>query len=132
LQRNTQTSLEINLRKIIIPILKSKYGFKIKEHLLSIKKEESKQQLMHYDVNTLVKDHFFFQELAILVNKNWDLFQNVFNDKVKFENFTEHINKYRTDAHAKEISDEDYALITFAFKWFDNSIEEMEGILDSS
>ncbi len=128
LRRN---KIEINLRKIIISILKSKYGSKIKDQILLIKNEDDRKKLSTYDINTIFKDHLFFQDLQKIILKEWTLFQNFFNDKTKFETFSEWINKFRVDAHAKEISDDDYGIVIIAANWFDNILDEMERTLEA-
>lgn len=49
----------------------------------------------------------------------------MFDDKSKFETFVTLINKYRIDAHAKKITDEDYAILMIAFKWFNEAFEDI-------
>lgn len=134
--RRTEISLrrnkiEINLRKIIISIYKSKYGSKIKDQVLLIKNEDTRNKLQTYDINTIFKDHLFFQDLKKLILKDWPSFQNLFNDKTKFETFSDWINKFRVDAHGKEISDEDYAIVIIAANWFENIFDEMEKTLEA-
>ena len=53
------------------------------------------------------------------------MFDVTFIDKVKFENFLDVINKYRIDAQAKTIEESDLLMITLAFNWFDERIEDL-------
>lgn len=61
----------------------------------------------------------------LLVEKDWSAYQALFNDKVKFQQFFELINKYRTDAHAKDIDEEDEALLNIAFKFFEKALQDL-------
>lgn len=60
-----------------------------------------------------------------VILKNWSLFEVTFTDKVKFDNFIDVINKYRIDAHAKTIDESDMLMLTWAFDWFDERINDL-------
>ena len=40
-----------------------------------------------------------------------------------FDFYMTHINKYRVDAHAKEIKDDEYDVLVNAFNWFEKNLE---------
>ena len=50
--------------------------------------------------------------------------KRLFNDRVKFEQFFDIVNSFRADAHAKELSEEDEAILNIAFKYFENALKD--------
>lgn len=73
----------------------------------------------------MIENHFYLLDVKQVILKNWSLFDVTFIDKVKFENFLDVINKYRIDAHAKTIEESDLLMLTLAFNWFDERIEDL-------
>jgi hypothetical protein len=65
------------------------------------------------------------QGRQIVITKYWDYHQHFFGrDRETFDFYMNHINKYRIDSHAKDISDDDFQVIVSAFNWFDKKLEE--------
>lgn len=50
-----------------------------------------------------MEEVYYFPELKVLIDKNWDDFSRVFEDKAKFNLNMDIINAYRVDAHAKKL-----------------------------
>lgn len=66
----------------------------------------------------------YFNQLKFIMGKDWKMYQNIFPDKVKFEQFFDVINNNRIDAHAKDIDEEDYAVLQIAFKYFEKALSD--------
>lgn len=123
-----RNSLESRLRKIMILQMTMQYGSKkVKGKLLEVIESgrKEREKLQDLDINDLVENHFFLLDVKQVILKNWSLFDKVFIDKVKFENFIDVINKYRIDAHAKTINEDDMLMLTVAFNWFDEKIANL-------
>ena len=45
-------------------------------------------------------------------------------NQVKSEQFFDIVNSFRADAHAKELSEEDEAILNIAFKYFENALKD--------
>lgn len=56
--------------------------------------------------------------------KDWNSYQPIFNDRVKFEQFFDIINSCRIDAHAKSLDEEDDVILNIAFKFFENCLSD--------
>lgn len=122
-------SVERKLREIIFYNLKAKYGNKAKDKLLESisgtttdKTQEAKMR------NVSFKDameELYFSQLKYLMLKDWKAYQVIFNDKVKFEQFFELINKSRgAGDHGKTLNEEDEALYNIAFRFFEKCLED--------
>lgn len=121
--------LEKTLRTIIRTQISLKFGKKAKEKMVAMlnntttdKSQESK--LLNLDLKSAM-DELYFSQLKILVLKDWNSYQETFHDKVKFEQFFDIVNKYRIDAHAKEIDPEEEALLTVAFRFFETALTDL-------
>jgi hypothetical protein len=121
-----RNSIESRLRSLIITTLVMNFGKKnLKEKITAYVDSSKKSVLMGKEVRDIVDNNLYLLDLKVLILKNWNLFERVFLDKVKFEMFLDLINRYRIDAHAKTIADEDYALLTIAFKWLNEILEDI-------
>lgn len=83
------------------------------------------EQLSGYSYDD-VWDHLYFGELASILSDHWSAFQNYFSvDKSDVEQWLDHVNRCRVDAHAKSISDEDFMYLRVCFE----RLEEKLGIV---
>jgi AAA-like domain len=115
--------LETSLREITKTILMANYGkIEARNKILAVKKTEDRAKLEGTETNYLMKEHFFFPELKILISKNWDIFKNIFMDKGYFESYMEIINSQRIDAHAKDITEDEYVIFDLAMKWMEKKL----------
>ncbi|MEH7131429.1 AAA-like domain-containing protein, partial [Neobacillus drentensis] len=115
--------LEIKLRELIYTVLLAKFGkVKAREKILKAKKTEDRLKFEGIEVPKLMQSQYYFPELKIIISKNWDDFQNIFSDKGKFEMNMEIINTHRVDAHAKEITGDDYLMLDLAMKWMEATL----------
>jgi hypothetical protein len=104
-----RNALEPKLRHIIRTQLMAQYGsIKAKEMVLNLmggKRKETYSVSSYNDIFNPNKSIIFFDDLRKIVNRYWDDFKNIFNiDKPEFDSMMVAINKYRIDAHAKEIT----------------------------
>lgn len=93
---------------------------KVKGKLLEVvdSGRKEREKLQDLEINDLIENHFYFLDVKQVILKNWSLFEVTFIDKVKFENFIDVINKYRID-------ESDMLMLTLAFNWFDERIEDL-------
>jgi hypothetical protein len=124
-----RNAIEVKLRDIIAHQISMKYGKKAKEKLIdllrgSTKDESQTAKLQALDFRKAMQEVYFMQ-LKHLIEKDWAAYQALFADKVKFQQFFELINRYRTDAHAKDIDEDDEALLNIAFKYFEKALQDL-------
>ncbi|RXI36271.1 hypothetical protein CRU99_13545 [Malaciobacter mytili] len=82
------------------------------------------QQLLHKNESPL-----FLLELKNIINRNWDLFENIFEgiDKNRILFLLDDINKYgRPDAHAKKISNDDFMQLRIHFNTLEKVLKNWE------
>ena len=120
--------IEKQLRRIIQTQLLLKYGKKAKDQMIKVasgatKDKSQETKLRSADFKAAMQELYFWQ-LKTLILDDWKSYQMLFPDKKKFETFFDIINSYRADAHAKEIDEEDEALLNYAFKYFEKVLEE--------
>ena len=125
--RSRRERIELILRDIVFHNMQSQYGKKAKERLTTyISGTNDQTQLKRMrDVpfNQALKE-LYFNQLKFIMGKDWKMYQNIFPDKVKFEQFFDVINNNRIDAHAKDIDEEDYAVLQIAFKYFEKALSD--------
>lgn len=123
IRRNT---LEEKLRNLMLMQMTSQYGKKnVKSKLLEVIDTGRRTSLQDKEISDLIENAFFLLDVKKVIMKNWKLFENVFIDKGKFDNFLDVINKYRVDAHAKNITEPEMLMLTIAFNWFDECMEDL-------
>ena len=124
-RRNT---IEEKLRNLIQVQLRSGYGKKAKEHLIELASKSSKDENQIRRMNSkatlaeAIKELFLIQ-LGIIISKDWEKYEKIFNDKKKFNMYLEIINDFRIDAHAKDLNEENQVLLNYAFKFFEEALE---------
>ena len=126
LRRN---DIEQKLRKLISANLQMKYGRKAKEQLVSQVRKTTKDtsqidRMSPKDFKGAMNE-LYFSQLKLLIKDSWPDYQNLFNDRVKFEHFFDTINSYRADAHSKELSEEDEAILNISFKFFEACLADI-------
>lgn len=119
--------LEKKLRELILNGLKFAYGKKAQEELLKAIPEDRREKLKSSSINNLLSNNtpLFFIDLRNIFNKNWEKFSNLLNDfeKSKFLMILDEINKYRVDAHAKDIDETDFKQIRIYFDKLESLLE---------
>lgn len=120
--------LESKLRKIIFYNLNSKFGSKAKERLIQYitgtttdKTQSKKIQDARFKDSM---EELYFSQLKVIMLKDWKDYQNIFNDRIKFEQFFDLINSSRgAGDHNKAIDEEDEVIYSVAFKYFEKALQ---------
>ena len=123
-----RNNIEKKLREIVSTQFQLKFGKRSKEHLINQLKNTTKDtsqesKLLSKDFKSAVQE-IYFSQLKFIIVKNWPDYEKLFNDRVKFEQFFDIINSFRADAHAKELAEEDEAILNIAFKYFENALND--------
>lgn len=119
--------IEEKLRGLIQTNLTLKFGKKAKERMIDIVKNATtdktqEAKLQSKDFKDAMQE-LYFSQLKVLMIKDWNTYQVLFSDRVKFEQFFDIINTHRADAHAKALDEEDEALLNYAFKYFEKALD---------
>jgi len=118
-----RNKLEVKIREMIYTLFIAKYGkVEAREKILKVKKTEDRIKFEGIPLNRLMEEEYYFPELKVIVDKNWDDFSNIFLDKSKMKLNMDIINTYRIDAHAKSITDEDFVMLNIALQWIEESV----------
>ncbi len=125
-----RNSAEIKLRKLVKFLLKANMGSgEAKQTILNIfggQRKNTLSALSYDDLFNANKSEIYFLDLGKIISKKWDIFKNSF-DKTKQETFKqiEFINASRADAHAKEISEEQFTYFRVCMSNLENDLEDM-------
>lgn len=113
--------LETKLRKIIkFSLLFKTTKAKGLEKFLQIIPSERRVKVQAYNFEEILSGvaEIYFLDLKTYMVSNWADFQQIFEDKVKFESNCEIVNQYRVDAHAKlALSDEEFERVKNSLNW---------------
>lgn len=104
--------IEPQLRLVVRTILQAQLGpQEAKKSVLSIMGSPREQKYYTFSLKDFFdpnKSEIYWEDLRKVISKHWNLFQNIFEkDQQRFNTYMNNINKYRADAHAKSISDEE-------------------------
>jgi hypothetical protein len=110
---NRRNTLERKIRKIVKQQIQSSFGKKEgREKIIALIDTKRKDKFSTLNFNELFdpnKSSLFLLDFIKIMVKYWQLFENVFSrDKNKFERNMETINEYRVDAHAKNITEDEF------------------------
>jgi hypothetical protein len=124
-----RNKLEPQLRSLCRSMLQAFYGVaNAKQKTLEIFGQSRTASLGHLDyadLFTAERGQIYFEDLRKIISKNWDCFKNVIGpDQEKVVNFLKHINEFRSDAHANNISDDDFQMLRLAFNYFDAKLKQ--------
>lgn len=121
-----RNDIEQKLRKLINVNMQRKFGRKSKEQLiLKIQKTTKDTSQIEKIRSKEFKDamnELYFSQLKFIIKNDWNDYQSLFFDRAKFDSFFDTINNCRVDAHSKELTDEDEAILNIAFKYFENCL----------
>ncbi len=122
--------LETNLRKIILAVLIPRYGNDdAKKRILNKlgkRRQEKNSNLSISEILESEKSEIYLDDLRKIILEYWDYFERLFGrDRESVDFYLNRINKFRIDAHAKEISDEDYSVVLSGFSWLEDHIKEL-------
>ncbi|MBN1968093.1 MAG: hypothetical protein JW870_01880 [Candidatus Delongbacteria bacterium] len=125
-----RNKLEPKLRKLIKNLFKASLGkTKSQELVLSIFEKNRREKFSGYSIDELFDANLcqiFYDDLRKLILKRWDdIFKNIFNNnRDDFDLDMKIINRYRFDAHAKEISVEELNQFRFSMDRLEKQIGE--------
>lgn len=123
-----RNKLEPKLRTVVRTILQSHYGEnEAKKIVLSImgdKKETKYYNTTYKDLFDSNKCEIYFEDLRKIIQKEWSIFTKIFvMDKNDVDISLSAINKYRSDAHAKEITEEEMTYFRICIKKIEEVVE---------
>ena len=123
-----RNQLEPKLRIVVKNILFSKYGENdAKAKVLDIFGNPRKAKYYSYtlkDIFNSNKSEIYFEDLKKIIEKEWGCFEFVFGrDRESFSAHMTCVNKYRIDAHAKDITDDEMQYFRVCMKKLEDYIE---------
>lgn len=97
-----------------------------KQEVISAMRKPQQVQTAHgLEYDQIFSKEFYFLNLKDIVLKHWDRFKYLFNeDKGRFEHAMNMGNRYRADAHAKSVTDEQFRAAMPELVWLTTSFEE--------
>jgi hypothetical protein len=121
-----RNELERSIRSHIMNVSKVSYPSKNrKNEILSKLKSERRDALMSHELEFILspgESPLFFDELKSIIMGKWEDFANSIEiQKSEFELYMNTVNRYRSDAHSKDISDNDFDKIRVAL----NELEQV-------
>jgi len=124
-----RNQIEPRLRQIIRNQLLVQYGkTEAKEIVLNIIGGFKKVKYSGYSYDELfdpIKTQIYFDHLRKIMVKKWDVFKNIFeSDKHDFNSNMIAINKYRSDAHAKEITKQEMEYFRVCISNIEHKLDE--------
>jgi hypothetical protein len=126
-----RNNIEPKLRDFIRKGLRQQHGEnEAKKKVLDIFGDPRKSKYSAYsykDIFNPRKVDIYFEDLRKIIEKEWDVFQNVFGrDKEAFSVAMKAINKYRADAHAKAVTKEEMEYFRVCATRLENYISDQE------
>jgi hypothetical protein len=122
-----RNAFELRLRELTRMLLKTTFGSpdaktKIISAMVKPSQRSTSEGIAYDDI---FKGELYFLDLKRAVENEWQVFQRVFKgDRARFSLFMDTVNKFRIDAHAKSISEEDCALVLAHLRWLEVCTEE--------
>ena len=127
-----RNKLEPKLRSIVKTQLQAAYGLpEAKQEFLDIFDKRRQQLYTHLSYADLFNPNacpIYFEDLRKIIVKRWELFKNVFTgDKNGFDQRMQVINKYRVDAHAKDLDMEQMQFFRISISHLEDRVQEFAG-----
>jgi hypothetical protein len=88
-----------------------------KDRIVACLAEKRRKEFTNFSVDE-ISEKIYWLELKIIIVKEWPVFEKIFGDRRKFEEYFDIIND-RPDAHAKSIDGADVALQRKALGWIE-------------
>ena len=127
-RRNT---LEPQIRQIVRLQLLATYGKSQAQEKITDIMGKRKTQCLHFSYDDLFdpkKCKLLFDDLRKIIIKNWSCFQNIFGPDIKdFEAKMKAINKYRIDAHAKQLNADEMTYFRVCITAIENQVKDFLG-----
>lgn len=118
--------LEENLRRIVRQTLLTSCGKEKARELVikKLKKPDRFATLSYSDLFDPNKSEIYFKTLRDIVISSWEFFKNIFGENQEnFDQAMHFLNKFRPDAHAKDIDDNDFQLFRHHCKWLEGQCD---------
>lgn len=127
-----RNKIEKKLRKLCRMQLKAFKGEKeAYQSVMKIIGEKKKRKMRILSYKEIFDDkhtQLYFIELGKIIIKNWECFKNILGPgESEIKSDIEIINKYRSDAHAKEITKNEFKKFRIAIEELEKKIEEYLG-----
>lgn len=122
-----RNALEQTLKSLIRSQLKLTYGAEEAKNIIisCMTKQSQKEKAITLNYNAIFLGEIYFLNYRDVITKNWNLFKLVFNDaKGTFSQSMEMVNKYRADAHANEISKDQFREAMPKLIWLSRCLED--------
>lgn len=120
-----RNSLEQDLRELVRSHLKIILGASIakNEVIKSFLKASQKKSAETMKYDEIFKAEFYFSDLRRIIESNWDMFKNIFhNDLERFSAAMKETNKYRADAHAGDITIQQFSSVMTSLGWIRDAL----------
>lgn len=122
-----RNQFEFKFRELVRGAVKMAFGAKGgKDFMLDCMNKQSqidKAKVLDYD--DIFRGEMYFLDLKRAVLRDWDRFKFVFNDeKSKFSEYVDAANKFRSDAHAKTITKEQFRSVMPKLVWLTKSLQD--------
>lgn len=116
--------IEAELRTLVRNVITAQYGKANKrlEKFVEILDASKKSRALGKDLTYVLENVYMFDDYRLLILNNWSLFDKYFDDKSMYAIYFSFINKYRIDAHAKTIADDNMATLRIALQWFEDKL----------
>ncbi|EPR4315092.1 hypothetical protein ACU475_002211 [Escherichia coli] len=124
-----RNAVEKKIRAIIKTTLKTMYGEQLaKDAVLDILGQKRKSEYVSKTFNEILDPNLstiYFEDLRKIISREWGSFENIF-EKSKKETFESlgFINKYRSDAHAKDITLDEFTMFRLSIVKIENDIAQ--------
>lgn len=122
-----RNSFESELRKLVRSNLKIALGNSLAQGQIinAMHKPQQKERAKSLKYDEIFANEIYFSDLRRAVVSNWSIFQNIFeNDKDRFVNSMIEVNSFRADAHAKNITIEEFSKAMSGLSWLSRCIAE--------
>lgn len=119
--------LEKKLRQIVVNFIRmDSLGNNTKgsttDRILKVIESTKRTQFSNLSPEQIL-EKFMWTDLVRLIEKEWQLFDKLFGDKVQFQFQAMNVN-YRTDAHAKDADKADIALQRNSVRWIEEKLRQ--------
>lgn len=121
--------LEMSIRKLARNQLITFFGEAVaNDKVIAALPANRRDKLLSYGIRKLLhpsESPLFWNELTTIIDREWDAFVHVFQlGKDKLTIAFNDINHYRVDAHARNISDDDFQQLRLHFKKLESDLEK--------
>jgi hypothetical protein len=121
--------LEPRLRMVVRTTLQSHHGDndakKIVLNIMGTNRETKYYNTLYKDLFDPNKSEIYFDDLRKIIKKEWNVFSKIFMmDGNKANDYLAKINEYRSDAHAKKITEEEMSCFRICIKKIEDIIND--------